>query len=45
MPEVVGSFDNEMSFKAKNENIIKMIKYINKLGSPEILIATGTINA
>jgi hypothetical protein len=40
MPEVVGSFDNEVAFKATNENIIKMINYINLLGHPEILTET-----
>jgi hypothetical protein len=44
MPDVVGSFDNEISFKATNENIIKMINYVNLLGHPEILTDTGIIN-
>ncbi len=42
MPDVVGSFDNEIAFKTTNENIIKMIRYINLLGNPEILVDTGT---
>lgn len=44
MPEVVGSFDNEVAFKATNENIIKMINYINLLGHPEILTETWVIS-
>ncbi len=44
MPDVVGSFDNEIAFKATNDNIIKMINYINLLGHPEILVDTGTVN-
>lgn len=44
MPDTVGSFDNEISFKATNDNIIKMITYINLLGHPEILTDTGITN-
>jgi hypothetical protein len=42
MPETIGSFDNEISFKASNQNIAKMIAYINDLGKPDILTDSGS---
>ncbi len=42
MPEVLGSFDTEISFTATNAGIANMIGYINRLGHPEILLDTGS---
>ena len=42
MPETIGSFDNEISFKSTNQNIAKMIAYINDLGKPDILTDSGS---
>lgn len=44
MPDIIGSFDNEISFKATNNNIIKMINYVNQLGRPDLLLNTGSEN-
>lgn len=44
-PEEVGSFNAELTFKATNEGISKMIDYINNLGEPKILTETGNINS
>lgn len=40
-PEEVGSFNAELTFKATNAGISKMIDYINTLGDPKILTETG----
>ncbi|MBX9809354.1 hypothetical protein K2X92_03135 [Candidatus Gracilibacteria bacterium] len=45
MPESVGSFDNDISFKSTNANIAKMIEYINDLGKPDVLLNTGSVIA
>lgn len=42
MPEVLGSFDTEITFTATNDGITKMIGYINTLGRPDILLDTGS---
>lgn len=42
MPETVGSFDNDISFKTTNGNIAKLIEYVNNLGRPDILVDTGS---
>lgn len=42
MPEVIGSFDTEITFTATNDKISRMINYINKLGHYDILIDTGS---
>ncbi len=42
MPETVWSFDNEISFKSTNQDIAKMIDYINDLGKPDILTDSGS---
>ncbi len=45
MPEVLGSFDTEISFTASNSGIANMITYINQLGHPEILLDTGSTSS
>ncbi len=42
MPEVIGSFDTEITFTSTNEKIARMIDYINKLGHYEVLMDTGS---
>ena len=44
MTDVIGSFDNDISFKTTNNNIFKMINYINQLGHPELLTDTGAMS-
>lgn len=41
MPEVVGSFDTDISFVSTNLGISKMIDYVNTLGHYDLLIDTG----
>ncbi len=43
MPETIGSFDAEISFKATNASIAKMIDYINALGRPDVLTNPDSI--
>lgn len=43
MPETIGSFENDISFKTTNGDIAKMIEYINNLGKPDVLTDTGAI--
>jgi hypothetical protein len=43
MPETIGSFENDISFKTTNGDIAKMIEYINNLGKPVVLTDTGAI--
>ncbi|MBC7504047.1 hypothetical protein H7169_03675 [Candidatus Gracilibacteria bacterium] len=42
MPEVIGSFDTEITFTSTNEKITRMIEYINNLGHYEVLMDTGS---
>lgn len=43
MPENVGTFELQISFKATNKNISDFIAYINNSGNPELLTSTGII--
>ena len=42
MPETIGSFDVEISFKSTNIGISNMIDYVNNLGHHDLLDHTGS---
>lgn len=42
IPKTIGSFDSEISFTALNNDIWKMLAYVNTLGHTDILTNTGT---
>ncbi|MDD2694023.1 MAG: hypothetical protein PHY14_03755 [Candidatus Gracilibacteria bacterium] len=43
IPENIGTFDLQISFKAKNKDITDFIQFLNITGNPELLTSTGVM--
>jgi len=43
VPENIGTFDLQISFKAKNKDITDFIQFLNITGNPELLTSTGVM--